>query len=205
MKANQKPYIELPSCGRLNELFVVVGETLTWKARGAKPAGRGLENGYIQVQVDGVRYMAHRIVFKMVSGNDPGKLQIDHIDRNKKNNSPSNLRLATNAQNKQNTVSANRNSKSGIRGVSWDNGKKKWRASIKVDGKTKYIGRFFSASDAEDAHTKARIKLFGEFVPACVTGESMVGLDHNQQQSLFAPRREPTKQDQVALFDVEAA
>ena len=115
MKANQKPYIELPSCGRLNELFVVVGETLTWKARGAKPAGRGLENGYIQVQVDGVRYMAHRIVFKMVSGNDPGKLQIDHIDRNKKNNSPSNLRLATNAQNKQNTVSANRNSKSGIR------------------------------------------------------------------------------------------
>lgn len=169
MKPNKNQYLELPSCERLNELFVVVGETLTWKARGSKPAGRELCNGYIQVQVDGVRYVAHRIVFKMESGNDPGELQVDHIDRNKKNNSPSNLRLATSAQNKQNTVSANKNSKSGIRGVFWDKGKKKWRTTIGVDGKTKHIGRFNSAADAEHASTKARIKFFGEFVPGCVT------------------------------------
>ena len=150
MKPNKNQYLELPSCERLNELFVVVGETLTWKARGSKPAGRELCNGYIQVQVDGVRYVAHRIVYK-------------------KNNSPSNLRLATSAQNKQNTVSANKNSKSGIRGVFWDKGKKKWRTTIGVDGKTKHIGLFNSAADAEHASTKARIKFFGEFVPGCVT------------------------------------
>ncbi len=178
MKANQKPYIELPSCGRLNELFVVVGETLTWKARGAKPAGRELENGYIQVQVDGVRYMAHRIVFKMVFGKDPGSLQIDHIDRVKKNNSPCNLRLATHGQNNQNAISANKNSKSGIRGVYWYKRKNKWRTTIGVNGKTVSIGYFDSINDAETAYTKARIKFFGDFVPSCIAVKSRPGVDN---------------------------
>jgi hypothetical protein len=81
-----------------------------------------------------------------------GKLQkgfeIDHIDGNGLNNQKSNLRVVTRRQNGQNRH-VKKTSK--FPGVSWWSEKKKWRATIQVNGKWSLIGVFQS----EDAAFKA--------------------------------------------------
>ena len=52
---------------------------------------------------------------------------------------------------------------SGVKGVSWDSSRRKWRARIKINGKTKLIGRFNDINDAELAIRKARNEVHGEF------------------------------------------
>ncbi|MDD0156969.1 HNH endonuclease signature motif containing protein, partial [Shigella flexneri] len=67
-----------------------------WKkklsARGAvgKVAGT-ISYGYNAINIDGVRYFAHRLAWLYVYGEWP-KQEIDHIDRNRRNNAISNLR-----------------------------------------------------------------------------------------------------------------
>lgn len=51
-----------------------------------------------QVRIDGRLYKMSRIIWKMMTGEDPPTI-VDHEDRNERNNSWSNLRLATSAQN----------------------------------------------------------------------------------------------------------
>jgi len=43
---------------------------------------------------------------------------------------------------------------SGYQGVSWVKSRQKWLASIKINGKTKYIGRFESEEDAHQSYSK---------------------------------------------------
>lgn len=52
-------------------------------------------NGYFRVRVDGVSIDVHRLVARAFLGETPKGMQIDHIDRNKHNNSLENLRFAT--------------------------------------------------------------------------------------------------------------
>ena len=52
---------------------------------------------------------------------------------------------------------------SGVKGVSWDSSRRKWRARIKINGKTKLVGRFNDIHDAELAIRKARNEVHGEF------------------------------------------
>lgn len=56
----------------------------------SKPAG----NGYHYVSINGKRVLAHRVVYKWIHGVDP-LAEVDHIDRNRANNSPFNLRLSS--------------------------------------------------------------------------------------------------------------
>ena len=44
----------------------------------------------------------HRLVYEAFKGEVPEDLEIDHIDRNKHNNNPDNLRLVTRAENMNN-------------------------------------------------------------------------------------------------------
>lgn len=84
-------------------------------------------------------------------------LIVDHIDRNGLNNVRSNLRIVTNAENMQN-VTAYKTSKSGIRGVSWYEPSKKWRAKLQVNGKHILVGYFDDIKQAEQAVKEARAK-----------------------------------------------
>lgn len=87
---------------------------------------------------------------------------VDHINRNKLDNRRSNLRLATRCGNQRNR-SAGSNNKSGYKGVSWDQTREKWHASIKVDGKTKNLGRFTNILEAVKAYNNASLQYHGEF------------------------------------------
>ena len=60
--------------------------------------------GYGRVKLDGQYYKIHRIIWAMANSLDPGDLEIDHQNRNKLDNRPQNLRIATQKQNKQNRI-----------------------------------------------------------------------------------------------------
>lgn len=88
--------------------------------------------------------------------------EVDHIDLNPLHNWRSNLRLATRAQNGANR-SRQRNNTSGFKGVSWDSVNKKWRATIQVAGKQKFLGRYSSPEEAYAKYCEAAKQYYGEF------------------------------------------
>lgn len=90
----------------------------------------------------------HRIAWALANGEcPPPDLEIDHIDRNKLNNTAANLRLVTRAENARNTIKAS----TGPSGVSFIRGRNRWRAYAYVKGKYVHLGSFKAASDAEMA------------------------------------------------------
>ena len=93
-----------------------------------------------------------------------GFTNYDHKDRNELNNRKYNLRLCTKQENSMNS-SKSKNNTSGIIGVYWDKQNEKWMASIGINYKSKYLGRFINKNDAIKARLLAEIKYFGEFAP----------------------------------------
>lgn len=112
---------------------------------------------YIYITVDGVRYSAHRLAWFYVYGVWPTH-EIDHKNEIRHDNRWSNLRPATRGENEQNQSVAQRNSKSGVLGVCWDNSRKKWRAFVKLGGKQIHHSYHISLDDAVAARAKAKAK-----------------------------------------------
>jgi len=90
-----------------------------------------------------------------------GKL-VDHKDENGLNNTKSNLRSCSNAENLSNR-GKQRNNTSGYKGVTWDKFTNKWMAQLSSLGKAVHIGRFDSKKEAAEAYDKAALQYFGEF------------------------------------------
>lgn len=86
------------------------------------------------------------------------KMVVDHINNNSLDNRRRNLRIVTNAENKQNLVGARSDSKNGIRGVYFNEKSKKWMGRITVNGKYKGLGSFQTREEAEIEVKKARAK-----------------------------------------------
>lgn len=128
---------------------------------GGTVAGTVGRCGYFVVGISKRYYLAHRLIWKMEMGQDPDGF-VDHIDGNKTNNKFSNLRPASNSQNIQNSKLRADNS-SGVKGVHWDAGHKKWRAVITADGNQVRVGRFDSVSTAKDAIERVRAEMHGAF------------------------------------------
>ena len=89
---------------------------------------------------------------------------IDHIDRNKNNNSKNNLRICEQRENSRNVSLGSKNT-SGFLGVSWNKNNKNWNAYIKLNGKRKYLGAFSSKEEAIKARLIAEKEMFGEYSP----------------------------------------
>lgn len=81
---------------------------------------------------------------------------VDHINGNTLDNRSENLRIVKPFENSQNRTGAQRNSKTGLRGVSWNSRKRKWQAQIKVKNIRKHLGYFDCATEAEEAVKTAR-------------------------------------------------
>ena len=65
-------------------------------------AGHPNKTGYWQVMLDRKSYLAHRIIWKWMTGDDPPQL-IDHINHDTHDNRWENLRLAAFTENSQNS------------------------------------------------------------------------------------------------------
>lgn len=163
----------LPSQEELHRLFSYdpVTGVLTWKVRPnpkalhvrpGKTAGFPSTGGHLVIVLACIRYYAHRVIWKMVTGDEPDR-QVDHIDGDKTNNRWANLRLASHGQNRSN-AKAGKNNKSGVKGVCWDAGHQAWLAYVSSGGKQTRIGRFKSLADAASARREAADLAHGEFV-----------------------------------------
>jgi hypothetical protein len=162
----------LPSLERLNELFVYDPESgdLRWKsipknfrrARVGDLVGTVSAKGYRVVGIDRGYYLVHRIIWKMVTGQDPADL-IDHEDTNRLNNRWRNLREATNGPNICNSRLRKDNS-SGVKGICWDRGHNAWRAYISAGHGQIKLGRFKDKRDAIAARMKAAEEMHGQFM-----------------------------------------
>lgn len=129
-----------------------------------KPAGTISSKGYIKIQVNGKMYSAHRMIYQLIHSIDllSPRIQIDHIDGNKQNNNPNNLRIATNQENQRN-VKIQKNNTSGFKGVTYEKNRNKWKASISNGSRRINLGRFNSPEEAHVAYKNKAFELFGEF------------------------------------------
>ena len=106
----------LPSQDLLAEYLELDPSTpqgLRWKKKAARntvigsPAGRCHLSGYWEVRFQKVLWKTNRIVYRLATGEDPGELEVDHIDRDKSNNAASNLRSANLREQQLNRPSTN--------------------------------------------------------------------------------------------------
>lgn len=89
------------------------------------------------------------------------KRQVDHIDPTRTlDNRRSNLRIATDQQNKCNRRAFSKN-KTGLNGVSMNGSR--WSAQITTGGKTYWLGSFPSPEDAHAAYCVAAKQFYGDF------------------------------------------
>lgn len=130
----------------------VIDQCSVWNTKHAgKPAfATVVPSGYLRGALFDHRYLAHRVIWKLMTGCEPD--QIDHINGNRADNRWANLRSVDNQTNMKNTSLYATNT-SGEVGVGRAKGK--WRAQICVDGRPRHIGYFGSLEDAVAARKAA--------------------------------------------------
>jgi hypothetical protein len=141
--------------------------SISRRVRVGERAGAINTKGYRQITIDGVPYVAHRLVWLITYDKWPTE-QLDHINGDRDDNRVANLRQASQTQNKANG-GAYRNNTSGYRGVSWHKRRKRWIAHIRVGGKRKSLGYFVTPDAAYTAYLAAAKDEFGEFAHRAVT------------------------------------
>lgn len=92
-----------------------------------------------------------------------GWKSVDHEDGNGENNQRYNLRRATKKQNNMAFRRKSFGTSSKYRGVCFDRSRDKWLASIELDGRQMFLGRFSDEASAARAYDVAARKHFGAF------------------------------------------
>ena len=93
----------------------------------------------------------------------PEGMLVDHQNRNSLDNRQHNLRLATPSQNSYNRKKTSGTSSSKYRGVTFNKGRNRWYARIKVNGKTMWLGSFDNEEKAAKAYDEAAKKFYKDF------------------------------------------
>ncbi len=114
--------------------------------------------GYLYTKIDAKEIQATHILL----GPIPDGLYVDHIDRDRRNNTRDNLRLVTSTQNSYNKRRFSNNT-SGFKGVHFHKAWGKWIAYITVDKRRVRLGGFPSPIEAALAYDRAAVELHGEF------------------------------------------
>lgn len=151
---------------RLREFLHYDAETgvFTWivsrkRARAGDVAGCPNKRGYLIIRIEGRNFYAHRLAWLYTFGRWPNN-HIDHRDGNEANNAISNLRDATQAQNRAN-ARIRANSSTGLKGVTKLGNR--YRALLNSCGKQYHLGVFDTPEQAYEAYCAANIKINGEF------------------------------------------
>lgn len=141
---------KLPDTKTLQDLLYYSPEgEVFWKSS-CKRAGTQRKDGYRLISIKGIRYLEHRIIWALFGNEIKKGEQIDHIDRNPRNNKIDNLRAVTVSMNQLN-CNPSKNNTSKHTGVSWHKGNKMWRAFARLNGKQKHIGYYKSKGEAAQA------------------------------------------------------
>jgi hypothetical protein len=125
-------------------------------------AGSKHSSGYVQIGINKVQFLVHRVTWLLFYKEWPSTL-LDHIDGDKTNNRIANLRPCNTSQNKQN-IGLNKNNSSGYKGVHFDNTHGKYKAQIQtLEGNRKHLGLFSTPEEASEVYNRAAKELHGEF------------------------------------------
>lgn len=120
--------------------------------RGGLPVGTVNRRGYLVVNMQGTVRLAHRLAWKLLTGDWPVGV-IDHINRNKLDNRASNLRDVSQSVNVLNSQNSTR-TKSGFAGVYLKRGR--WLAKITINGKIHYLGAYNTPEAAHQQYLRAK-------------------------------------------------
>jgi len=136
--------------------------SVQWNGRYAgKNAGYINKHGHLSISINCVGYYSHRLAWFYITGKWPRK-DIDHKNTIKTDNRFCNLRLATKLENDCNRQ-ANKNNKSGYKGVHFCKFYKKWKAQIGVNRRKISLGYFRCPTAAYLSYCRAAKKHHGEF------------------------------------------
>ena len=118
-------------------------------------------SGFLEVGIGYTRYKQHRLIWKMMTGDDPGEMIIDHIDRDFTNNKWSNLRICTKLQNNHNRT-VRKDSSTGHKNIQMTKNNT-FAVRITSNKKTVFQKNFKTLSEAIEARDKALKKHHKEF------------------------------------------
>lgn len=123
-----------------------------WNGKWAgKPAGTpvkalGGQRVYLAVRISKVAYMAHRLIWILMTGRPPLNV-IDHVDGDGLNNRWENLRDVSLEENPRNCAISSANT-SGATGVYWHAQASKWSVQARYRGISRFGGLFVDKADA---------------------------------------------------------
>ncbi len=153
----------LPSRERLAELFeydAASGNLIRIAQQGGQLPGTVAGNvvrGYRRASVDSSVYLVHRLVLAIHGVDVPPEMQVDHMNGDRTDNRVENLRVVSNAENRQNLSGAQRTNKAGLLGVGAT--RHRWRARITAKGSPVDLGCFGTPEEAHAAYLAAKAEL----------------------------------------------
>jgi len=154
----------MPPLAELKEAFDYDPETGLFRhtrnkgsrAKKGQVAGSWNAAGYLLLYLNSKCFYGHRAAWLLVTTTDPVDYEIDHVDRDSRNNCFKNLRVASRTENQWNMPL----------GRGWDlTPQGMYRARITIGNKTVHIGCFTTAEEAERAYREKAVELRGEFAP----------------------------------------
>ncbi len=113
--------------------------------------------GYARSTIQGKSVQMHRLIMAARECDEIG-----HVNGNKLDNRRKNLRFGKHSDHTANQQ-MHVNNKSGLKGVSWDKTRGKFRVTIRKDYKKIHVGRFDDLEAAARAYNRAALNYFGKF------------------------------------------
>ena len=117
--------------------------------------GHRTTKGYGQFNVGGVPDYAHRVSVRLDGRTIPDGMQVDHLCRNTSCVRPSHLDVVSHAENTRRR-DVRRTGRSGVPGITWHEGRQRWRVYIESGQSRRRIGEFRDLTDAIEAQEEAR-------------------------------------------------
>lgn len=129
--------------------------------------------GYGVIKFKGKQMSAHRVSVELHHGPINKGQSVDHLCHNPRCVRPEHLRLSSHKENMENRKGAHKNSLSGVRGVTWNSRRKKWRGRVRHNNVIAFERYFDDLDEADKAVAEKRAELYSPIPsPIAVKGRA---------------------------------